>query len=221
MQVQFECSDQPGLDRSETDLAVALHAMSVADREQRAVDMHRQIQRGARYQFLVVDIAAVAAWRHRRDDARGWRRRDTHHPEERTQRNLQAPGQAADHPLCIEADMDEARLRKIVRQCTGAGPEHVVAPVVGEPDRLDPHLQRVTGLGAADRNRPGADMRPMLAFDPVVDRAQRRRDRVAGCSPRQLVRRARHAGHRDGVAALDRERGRYCCVEMAPVNGVR
>ena len=86
--------------------------------------------------------------------------------------------------------MDEARLRKIVRQCAGAGPEHVVAPVVGEPDRLDAHLQRVTGLGAADRNRPGADMRSMLAFDSVVDRAQGRRDRVAGCIPRQLVRRA-------------------------------
>src|SRR5206468_127433 len=58
---QLEGADQPGLDGRHAHLAVALRAMAVADREQRAVDLDWQVERAAGDQLLVVEIAAGPA----------------------------------------------------------------------------------------------------------------------------------------------------------------
>jgi hypothetical protein len=52
-------------DRRAADLAVTLGGMGVADREQRARDLDRQVER-CRRQIADVKIAADAAWRHHR-----------------------------------------------------------------------------------------------------------------------------------------------------------
>ena len=58
---QAERAGQAGLQRGDADLAIALHAMAVTDREQRALIEHRQIQRGAGTKRLVIHVAAESA----------------------------------------------------------------------------------------------------------------------------------------------------------------
>ncbi len=59
---QLEASLQRGLDRGDTDFAIALHAMAVAAGKQRARHEHRQIELCTGREFLVVEIAAHGAW---------------------------------------------------------------------------------------------------------------------------------------------------------------
>jgi hypothetical protein len=68
--MQFEGPDQPGLDRGDADFAVALHAVAIADREQRAIDVDRQIKRAAGDELFIVHIAAVATRRRRTFEAK-------------------------------------------------------------------------------------------------------------------------------------------------------
>ena len=129
---KLEGADEPGLDGGDADFAVALRAVAVADRKQRAVGEDRQIERRAGDQLLVVHVAAVAARRRRRDHAPGRRRRDRHHAEERPQRNLLPPGQPADHARTVEREMDVAEFLEVVGQRAGERADGVVAPVVVE-----------------------------------------------------------------------------------------
>ena len=55
----------------------------------------REVEGRALHQFLVVEIAAIAARRQRRDHAPARRRRDRHHAEERRERQLETPRQRA------------------------------------------------------------------------------------------------------------------------------
>src|SRR5262249_19920661 len=59
------------LDRRPGDLAVALGAMAVARRQQRAVDRDRKVERRPRTQQLAVDVAAASTRRAGRMDAGG------------------------------------------------------------------------------------------------------------------------------------------------------
>ncbi len=52
-----------------------------------------------------------------------------------------------------------AHLLEVVRQRAGQRADRVVAPVVVQIDRLDPHLEHLPRLGAAHRDRPGQDVR--------------------------------------------------------------
>jgi len=178
-----EGADQSGLDRGDADLAVPLDAVSVADREQRAGNEDRQIERGAGNELLVVEIAAVLARRLSRDHAPGKRRRRAHHAEERRQRNLLAPGQSPALARAVEHDMDVAVLGKIVRQSAGERAHRVVAPVVEHVDRLDVDLEHLSRLRALDRDGSGQDVRPHLPRDLLVNGGKRRR---------HLERRRRH-----------------------------
>jgi hypothetical protein len=98
-QVELEGTLQGGLDRGDADLAIALGAMAVTAREQRALDEDRQIERRAGAELLVVEIAAEGARDQRGHPApmRRWRR--AHHAEERRKRQFHAPGQVGDVPL--------------------------------------------------------------------------------------------------------------------------
>ena len=147
--------------------------MAVADLEQRAGRVHGNVERGSRDQFLVVEIARVDPRRRAADAAIRLRRRHAHAAEERPERNLDAIGESPDHALAVERNDLDPRVRKIIRQKPGAGTESVVSVRNGQPDLLDPHLQRVAGLGAFDVHGPGENMaaRPFVGH-LVVDGAQ-------------------------------------------------
>jgi hypothetical protein len=155
--------------------------------------MDRQIERGAGDQFLVVHVAAVAPRRRRGDRAPGGGRRHRHDAEERFQGQLETPRQPSDHPRAIEGNMDEAHFLEIVGQRPGQRPDHVVAPVVMQLDRLDPHLKHLAGLGAAHGDRPGEDVRSAkLRLHFCVNLAQRRRHVKPRSRVGQLPEPARH-----------------------------
>ena len=139
----------------------------------------RQIKRRAGDQFLIVDVAAVAPRRRRGDRAPGRRRRRRHDAEERLQRQFEAPRQPADHARAIERNVDEAHLLEIVRQGSNERPDHVVAPVVVQIDRLDADFEHLSGLGAAHGHRSGEDVRSAeLRLHLCVNCRQRRRATV-------------------------------------------
>ena len=81
--VSCSASAQRGFDRGLIDLAVALRRVAVADLEQRARHVHRNEQRRAGDQLLVVEIAGVRARRIAADAPDFRRRRDAHAAEER------------------------------------------------------------------------------------------------------------------------------------------
>ena len=58
---QLHAAAQRGLDRRLIDFAVTLRGVAVADLEQRARHVHRNPQRRAGHQFLVVEVAGVNA----------------------------------------------------------------------------------------------------------------------------------------------------------------
>ena len=105
---QAEGAGQSGLDGIDRDFAVSLHAVTITDGEQRAFDENGQIKRRACHELLVVEIAAVLAGRECRHGAPRRRRRRPHDPEERSQRNLLAPGQQPVLALAIKHDMKHA-----------------------------------------------------------------------------------------------------------------
>jgi hypothetical protein len=112
VQDQSERAGQRLLDGSEIDIAVALHDMAIAGREQRALLPNRKIYRRACDQFLV---AAVLARLDRADCAVRWWR-NAHDIEERRQRNLRSPRHGRDHAFRIERNVDDAADRKVLGQ---------------------------------------------------------------------------------------------------------
>ena len=186
--------------------------------ENRALsDEHRQIERSAGDEFLVVHVAAELARLDARHRAPGARRRVRHHAEERAQRNLGAPGQPAHHAVALQRHMDHPRLGKIEGQRALERPDRGVAPVVMERDVLDVDLEHLARAGAAHRHRPGAHMARQHAPRPgIMDVVERLGNH--GRRWRQHVGRPRHGRDRDGVAAVDRQCRRQCGVEIAPMH---
>ena len=193
--------------------------MAIADREQRLVDHDRQIERRALHEFLVVEIAAVAARRQRRDHSPLRRRRDRHHAEEWRERQIESPRQPAGVLLPVERNVDQRVLGEIIRQRTRERADHVVAPVVVKLNVLDPHLEHLPRLRALHGDRPGADVARHLLRHALVNRRKRRRHGER-CR-RHLARHARHGGDRDRVAARNGEQRLQPRVEIAPVHRLR
>jgi hypothetical protein len=78
------------------------------------------------------------------------------------------------HAVPVEWDDFDSRVRKLIRQKTGARPKAVVRIRNGEPDRLDTHFERVARLGAFDVNRPGENVSAgSFIGDFLVNRPQR------------------------------------------------
>src|SRR5205085_290017 len=138
------------LDRDAAHLSVALARVAIPRREVRAVDGHRQVEGRAGDELLAVEVAAPAARRDRGVDPR-LRRRHPEDAEERAQLDLAARRVAAGARVGVERP-DECRLAG-GRRAPGA-----------DPDLVDPHLERLTGPGAADLDRaeqrvPGVELR--------------------------------------------------------------
>ncbi len=200
---EAEAADQAGLDGVDAHLAVALGGVAVADREQRILHEHRQVERGAGDELLVVHVAAELARLDARHRAPGPRRRVRHHAEERAQRNLGAPRQPADHAVALQRHMDHLRLGEVIGQGAFERTHPRVAPVVVERDVLDVDLQHLPGPRPAHGDRAGAHVaRQHAARFRIVDVVERLRHvRRRG---RQRLRRAGHRRDRHHVAAVDR-----------------
>ena len=167
---------QRGLERRERDLAVALREVRVAGVEEGVLDLHRQVERGARGQQRDVEVAAVRPGRHRvRPLVAG--HRDTEDAEERRHR------EAHDRAVADGAG-DQAHLRVgAVVGDPGEGGEDVAlegvlagqgsAPVpvghhaVRHPRRGLEQVDReqVAGPCAAHRHGTAHDMRAVDADD--------------------------------------------------------
>ena len=93
---EAEGPGQRGLQGGDVHLAVTLAGVPVADLEERARDVDRDEQRGARDEFLVIEVAGVHARRGAVHPARGLRRGDAHAAEERAERDLDPLGEAGD-----------------------------------------------------------------------------------------------------------------------------
>ena len=193
--------------------------MAVAAGKQRARHEHRQIELGARRQFLVVEVAAHRARDQRGDAAPGRRRRHAHHAEKRLERQIEPPGQPADHPLLVERNVQQPGFVEIVGQGAGERPDHIVAPVLPELDVEDLDLQHVAGLGALDRDRTGQDM---AGHHPLVfgmNLGEFGRD-VKPAAVRHHVRAAADGVDGHLVAAGDGEDGLQLGFEEAPMAGL-
>ena len=191
--VKRKVPESDGLERRQVDLAVALHAMAVAGREQAALGEHRQVDRGADVEVLVVDVAAEGARLDRAALAPFRRRRHAHDAEERLQLDLEAPRHGADAAVGIDRDVRQAIEREVFGQGAGQRPLHVPAPVGAELDVEHLDRQRIAALGALDIDRAGQDVAAEMRLERAQDLAMlgQHVERLAG---QDLGRRPRRNG---------------------------
>src|SRR5258708_33685854 len=156
--MEVEGTRERRLDRGHATRAIALDGMAVADRESRAIVVDGKIERRARDEVLVVEVAAVHARLDRRDGAPPPRRRDAHHAEEWAQRNLEAPRKRARLRVAIEAREDLLEFIDVGWQRARERPHVRVAPVLPQGDVEDAHLQHIPGPRAMDTERPREDV---------------------------------------------------------------
>ena len=219
-EVDFERAGQPGLDRGEADLAVALRAVAVAGREQRAFGPNRKIQHCAGAELLVVEVAAERARHHRTDAADVGRRRHAHHAEERVGSQHHTPRRLDRAGGAVDAEMDQALVGKVFRQRAHAGLDDVEAPVVGQLHIDDLDAQRVAGHRATDGDGAGEDVRPQLRLHGCLDRTQFRAHVIRAAVAWRFGDAAADAVKRKGFAGLDGGDGLQGCIEVAPMDGV-
>ena len=145
------------------DFAVALAGVAIAHEKQRPRRVHRQIQRGAGYQFLIVKVAAVDARRRAVDAARCGRRGHAHAPEKRPQRHVDARQKMGHHFLRIERNNAHFGVAKILRNEAALGPEGIVSVGNSQINSLNAHFQHVARLGPLHENGAGKDV-PARSF---------------------------------------------------------
>src|ERR1700720_2351068 len=170
--------------------------------------MHRNEQRRARYQLLVVQIAGVDSWRRAIYFARGFRRRDAHASEKWLQRNVDPSAEMSDLALPVQRNNLGAPLWKYIRKKTGAS--HTVVRIWNvQPDLANANLQHIAGLRARNCDRPGQQVTarpPALSGHFRIDFAKlgldllRRQARTL-----QIIRIAGDALNLDHIAGLHRE----------------
>ena len=183
------CALERALDRGTRDLAVALRAVSVACRDERAVDRNRQVEGRAGDEQLAVDVASPAPRRAGRVDA-GLGRRHPDHAEERRERDGGAP-LVGGQPV---ADLPAER-RPVREGDTPATGAHLV----------DVHDERLPRTRSAHLDRPAERM-------PAVERAVTLGEELAvRLPPPTCVER----GEDDRVAGVDGEHGWKVGREMA------
>jgi hypothetical protein len=149
----------PGLDGGNIHLAVSLRGVAIADREQRARDVDRHIERGAGTYILVVDVADMHSRRAAADSPQGRRRSDPHRSEEgRRQRDNRAGRDLGRPRLTVDGDDALEISWEFVGQRSLIGALAVEAVIDGQIDGEYAHLQHVARHGAGDCNRAGQDL---------------------------------------------------------------
>src|SRR5690242_12370184 len=155
---KLERARQRGLHRGDVDLAVALSRMAVADLKQRAPGMNGNVQRSARNEILVVQIAGVDPRRSAADSPVAVWGRYTHASEKWPKRYLDQIRETGQHPLAIERDNLRPGVRKIVRQEAGSRPETIVSKGGCQFDCLNPNLQHIARFGTVNIHRTSEDV---------------------------------------------------------------
>src|SRR5690348_12826545 len=169
-----ETAGERGLEGRDVDLSVALPRVPVTDLEQRTGSPHGDVERRARDELLVIEIAGVnARWRAADPShGAGWRVADA--PEKGTQRQLDSGGEVRDHLLLVERNDLGARVVVVFGEPAAPRAETIVRVRDREVDRLDLHLEHIARIRAADIDRPGENVSAGTAvLDGIVDRAQR------------------------------------------------
>ena len=158
--VSWSATAQRGFDAADP-FAVALCGVSVANLEQRAWREHRDEERGAGDEFLVIEIAGVPAGRVAAHAAKVAGRRDTHAAEKRLQRNDDPRHELRRHGLSVEGD-DFCRTPRYSSparsRCSRCSRSR------SADDRQDLHFERVARLGAFDIDGTGEDVAARSAF---------------------------------------------------------
>ena len=200
-------------------LAVALRAVAVAGREQRALDEDRQIERGAGDQLLVVEVAAVLARRRGRDRAPGGRRRRAHHAEERAPRHFLAPRQLPHLARAIEHDVDRAAARRNRRAARrrAAAPRDSPSRRTARSSRCRPAAPDPAWRPA---RRPGRSACAGRAWARPSAWMARQRSRDLERRRRHQLARARDRRDGHALAAVDGQPRLQAGVEIAPMHGV-
>ena len=167
-----------GLERGQVDLAVALHAVAVAGREQAALGEHRQVDRGAAPEVPLSMLPPKARgsielhWRRFR------RRCHAHDAEERRQLDLESPRQGADAAIGRSALWVRRWNGKSSGSVPASGRMRGPAPVGAALDRSRTSIAS-TSPGSAPSTVTGpvrmwrAEMRLQRAQDRRGDRAAR------------------------------------------------
>lgn len=216
---EAEGARQRRFERREIDLAIALHAVAVAGREQATVGEDREINCGADPKVLVVDVTAEGARFDRAALTPFGRRRHAHDAEERLELDLGAPGHGADAAVGIDRNVGQAVKGEVFRQRAHQRSLHVPAPVGAELDVEHLDRQHVAALRAFDMHRAGQDVPPDMRLQLGQDLAVLGQD-VEGLTGQDLGG-SGHAVNRGDVARLDAQLRCELAVEIAPVAGVR
>ncbi len=212
---ETELAGHAGLKRGDADLAVALDAVPVAGEEQRTLVEHRQVQRRAGAQLLVVHVAAEAA-RHRRAAAaprrRGSGRDDA---EERIERNLRPPWHHAEVPFVVHLGVDGLILGELFGQRAEQRQNGDEPPILADADIQDIDLQHVARLGAFDEDGTGYEM----GSGALLQRVERRLVAIGDDEPvrwQAFLAAGRERMQRHDVARRHREHRRCRAVEITP-----
>ena len=213
LQIERQHDVHRAFDRRAADLAVALHRMRVADREERARHLDRQIEHRAGGKVADVEIAADAPRRHDGMEPRLGRRHADRAGEgfERHAR-MRAEGGRLPRRAVVGPQM-QRRLAELVGEQAEA--RDVRRPAeAGRHELADRDFQRVARLGAFHVDRAGDRIDPAeIEVRDVGDRA--RRGELAGRSVDALELERRAGRHPRGgrervvppevmVAAVDR-----------------
>ena len=196
-----------------------LARVAVADLEQGALHEHRQVERRAGDQLLVVHVAADESGRGGVIAADVGRRRDTHAAEEGMQRHLYARREMRDHTLAIEGDDLHPRVGEILAEDAQAVTKAVVGVRDRQIDAVDMDFQRVAGFGAVDIDGTGQDVAAGPAVsDLVVEQTQAGLD-ICGFDAAAFERggaRCQDGVEHHRVAGLDVQRRYVFGVVVAP-----
>ena len=200
-----------GFERGEVDLAVALRGVRIAGPQQRALDKHGDVERRAFGEIANVEVAGVAARRHRAV-LPGLRARDAYGAWERRQRNLDSRRELCDLAIEVEVEVLDLTVGKLARKLTEHSGHVEVGPVRPRHDFGDMHLQYVTGLRAFDVHRTGQSVR---ASARII--GAQLLDLLDGRPRHDLVVRMHHRLEHDRVARVDVQHRRLGIVEPAPL----
>ena len=153
VQHHLDLALQRGFDGRHADLAVALHRVSVADRDQCAAKMDRQEQARSGLQIVVVHVAAEHIGRAARHATHRARRRDPDDAPERLGRDDDARRELDLLLGRVDEEHAVARVGKILRQRAAVRPEAHRCDRQPQVDRADPDFDRVAHLRAAHGDR--------------------------------------------------------------------
>src|SRR5262249_9767046 len=134
------------------------------EREQSTWNVNRQVQRGARDEFFIVEIPNMRSRRTARNAAHNRRRCDADRAEEGRKFQCHTSRKLTGSRLLIQTNQLESRVRKVFGKGAGARDESTHAIWMKKLDRLYMDLETVTRFSTIDVDGPCQWMRTWSAF---------------------------------------------------------